>query len=296
MINAVLDWEKSQWKLYDGTSVGWARRDELLTGAFWSRFSGVVVGVEKAHLRAQNGLSKAQIYEERELAEIHAAAESAGVSVVLIPESQSFRARELIGAGDDKTRMPEAYFELFKKHPEITLQRFPVNENASRKAGIQRIKAESNHILNVLRPDYQHPLVEIARDMLSWGFEKLSPEARRHFQVERARKGLRFNETVVMSIFAMVRNASGDLRTANDRFIGVDTVMRALTQNPYKGKESGTARSNIMMHWHRKRALRDLPREQWAPVRAECRRVMKELIRLFRDAPRRHIPEQTELF
>jgi hypothetical protein len=312
MLDIVIDWDKgTEWSVFDGDTVTQARRADLLDKAFWLAFSNKTVGVEKAHFSPRGKTSLAQIYLAEELAVIETLAAKAHVRIRFIPQKLSWRAateayprwvkkaldeankgkgkdakvRKISLPGDKMTRI---YSKFFNERPQITLQNFPEVCDAA-KAALPEIKAQTNYTLNVLRADkikqkYAGPLVDHAHSIIAKSWARIPDAVKADYGIKRSKKGvISFNDSRVMTAYAIVRDHEGNLRlNPSGGFIGIDTCLRAVTQNPYGGKCGGTARSNIMHHFH-KSFLKDVPREDWAPIRARMRRSLKTMLQVMRD-------------
>jgi hypothetical protein len=290
MLDLIFDWDKGKnWVIFDGNSVTCVSKSEFLTADFWSTINNKTVGVEKAHFQPRTRQSLAQVYTPDELAQLQTLVAQAAVQIFLLPESQSFRSREetKLEKKDDTV----AHYLFFNAHPEIVLQRWPYTANLDRIQTIRKVVKTSNALLNDMRTvKYDHEAVTRVRTILSTKWDVLPETTKKFFELKKVHEG-RPRERVdgnfpsLMAVYCIVYDDQQNLYTNKyGNFIGIDTCMRALSQNPYKSKKAGTGRSNIMHH--RYKSLLDGVSQntnEWRTIRAQGRRAIKNLIQLFRD-------------
>lgn len=294
-----LDWEGKTLRgfaAFNGDRTYTVRRDALPDGTFFQTLpSGSRVVVEAAHFGIRTDFSVAQVYRQDELNQIIEHAQKNNVDVVCFPEKLTRRASVEAGFVEsitresgfeetftDKARDAEAIWMFVNKHPEVSLMGVRTQEDRDWGTLLGEIQHEMSGLLNVMRPDYSHPLVDQARSVLHEAFESAPPEAVEFFDLKLKFKGkpkerLDFSYARVMSVFVAVFDRNGDLRkNPSDSFIGVNTVWSLLGMHPFRGPGS-TARSNLMYH-----GLRNF--EKKGSTRAQYRTALYWLIRTLRDS------------
>lgn len=297
----VADWEggKIGWRIFDGASERHLDRDAFLAGAAWQPAEGPTrLVVEHAHLHERTGLSVAQVYPYAELCRLHEQAVKDGVEIVAFPQRLTLRARKE-GGFESKEQDPQAIAAFIGRRPEVALKRWSPLRDDERvlHAAVNEIRMDMTLRLNLMRPSYEHPDAERAKQLLVQVAEQLSPATREQFGIKLKKKDGSLLKTPlklaqIMALYVCVFDENGELRRNPDgEFIGMKTIWnQLLLMSPYHGR-SGTARSNLMYHGLRNHdrvpySYEDSPeqhaarRERWAQWRRGC----KELLRAFRDA------------
>lgn len=294
-----LDWEGKTLRgfaAFDGQNTTVVLRESLPSGSFFSSLPpDTRVVVEAAHFGVRTDFSVAQVYRQEELDQIIAQAQVHGVDVVCFPERLTRRASVEAGFVEaitresgfeetftDKTRDAEAIWKFVHDHPQVSLMRVRTQEDRDRGALLGEIQHEMSGLLNVMRPDYAHPLVEQARSILHDSLVSAPQDAVDFFDLKVKFKGkpnerLDFSYARVMSVFVAVFDRNGNLRTnPHGKFIGMRTVWGLLGMHPFRGPGS-TARSNLMYH-----GLKNFERK--GRTRAEYRTAVRWLIKTLRDS------------